>query len=78
MRWTLRRETDAEAEAALDALPSREPSPFEPDDAIGRDGRTAAESAADPIIEPPPWRDELDLAAVFLRPAPEHELEAGG
>jgi hypothetical protein len=35
---------------------------FEPHDAIGRDGRTVAERAADPIIEPPEWEDELDTA----------------
>jgi hypothetical protein len=35
---------------------------FEPDDAIGRDGLTAAERAAEPIIEPPAWDDELDTA----------------
>jgi hypothetical protein len=43
---------------------------FEPDDAIGPDGKTVAERAAEPFIEPPAWVDELDLAAVFLRPAP--------
>jgi hypothetical protein len=50
---------------------------FEPDDAIGRDGRTVAERAADPIIEPPAWQDELDQSARYLLPAPGAEPEAG-
>lgn len=46
---------------------------FEPDDAIGRDGKTVAQRAAEPIIEPPEWVDELDLSARYLWPAPDPE-----
>jgi hypothetical protein len=50
---------------------------WEPADAIDRDGKTAAERAAEPFIEPPAWADELDLAAEFLKPAPEQEAQPG-
>jgi hypothetical protein len=50
---------------------------WEPADAMDPDGKTAAERAAEPIIEPPAWADELDLAAEFLKPTPEQEAEAG-
>lgn len=52
----------------------------EPDDSIDRWGRTVADCAAEPIVEPPEWHDELDLAAALLYPAPpepETEPEAG-
>ena len=52
----------------------------EPADAIGRDGRTAADRAADPIPEPPEREDQLDTAYRELRaasPAADAEPEAG-
>jgi hypothetical protein len=56
-------------------------SPFEPDDAIDRDGKTAADCAAEPIIDGPEPPDVLDspsyYAGAFARAAAEREAEAG-
>lgn len=56
-------------------------SSFEPDDAIGRDGKTVAERAAEPIIDGPEPPDVLDnpsyYARAFARAEAEREAEAG-